>query len=484
MFDKLKNKLSSDFPAVSTPSQIDRRTVYRYRQNFGVNFGSVFVLEKYMFDSLFGNTEYELDAVKMNVQQKGVDETRKLFEAHWTGYCTDDDWNWLKSKGVQSVRLPIGYWAVDPRQFNGGTSFESVGAVYENAWAIYKQYIQKAASYNISVVVDLHALPKGANTGGHSGERLDRAGFWSSSKAVDKAVAIVKFIASDLVSFENVCGLQVVNESDFDEAMGQKKYYSEAIRAIRSVNPDIPVVISDGWWPDQWVKYVNGHTRAGTDPGIVIDHHVYRCFSDGDKSKGVDQIIRDLDGSVLTNLSGPADFMIGEYSCVLDNSSWCKGNFDRQACVRRFGNEQARLFKERAGFGSYFWSFKFEHGDGGEWGFRPMVESGCIPSRSTEPQIPSDDEKNRLLRENSHAHEEYWNRQNANEKYEHWRYKEGFETAWSDSVEFAKFDNSRIGRRAAWKSLRRQQHIASRGSSSFIWEWEQGFDKGLECFGY
>ncbi|KAH3661774.1 hypothetical protein OGAPHI_005952 [Ogataea philodendri] len=483
MFDKLKSKLSGDLPAATIPSGIDRKTIYQYRQNFGVNFGSVFVLEKYIFDSLFSDTQYELDAVKKSVKEKGLDQTRKDFEAHWTGYATDDDWNWLKSKGVQSIRLPIGYWEVNSGKFAKGTSFESVAGVYENAWSIIKQLIQKAANYNISVLVDLHAVPRGANTGDHSGEHFDQAGFWSSSKSIGLAVETVKYMAEELSSFENISGLQVVNESVFDDkASGQKKYYSEAIKAIRSVNKDIPIVISDGWWADQWVQFVNENSKNG-DLGVVIDDHIYRCFSDDDKNKGIDQIISDLEGSVLTGLSGQADFLIGEYSCVLDGSSWGKGSYDRGDCVRKYGNEQARLFQQRAGAGYYFWTYKFQHGDGGEWGFRPMVDSGCIPARSTDPHVPSDDDKNRILNENLSGHENYWNQQNPNEKYEHWRYKEGFETAWNDSLEFAKFDNSRIGRRAAWKAARRQQHISSRGNSGFIWEWEQGFDKALEAFG-
>lgn len=49
---------------------------------------------------------------------------------------------------------------------------------------------------------------------------------------------------------ENVIGLQVVNEACFDNnAKGQKFYYSEAINTIEKLQPGLPVVISDGWWP-------------------------------------------------------------------------------------------------------------------------------------------------------------------------------------------------------------------------------------------
>ncbi|ODV84844.1 glycoside hydrolase family 5 protein [[Candida] arabinofermentans NRRL YB-2248] len=489
MFDKLKQKfhsgsaITASSPAAPVGSKPDKRSIYQNRSNFGVNFGSLFVQERFIYDKLFvDNTGVELDAVKALVKKKGIDEARKDFESHWLSYCSDSDWEWLSSKGVQSVRIPIGYWCINSK-FNSNTSFEKVSGVYANAWEILKKnFIQKASNYGISILVDLHALPKGANCGDHSGEKFSNAGFWTDSKAQSLACDILKFMAGDLQQFENVAGLQIVNESTFDNnASGQKSYYTAAANAIRSVNKSIPIIISDGWWPDQWCKWINESSSKG-DPGIVIDVHIYRCFSDDDKGKDADAIIKDLDGSVLTGLSASADFMIGEYSCVLDGQTWDKSHGDRSSKVHEYGNRQSQLFKERAKFGSYFWCYKFEHGDGGEWGFRPMVDQGCIPAREKTPQLPSEDDFNKIMNNNLDQHGNYWNQQNPNEKYEHWRYKEGFTTAWADCIEFAKFDNSRIGRVNAWKNSRKLEHIKARGDSSFVWEWEQGFQTALDQF--
>ena len=47
-----------------------------------------------------------------------------------------------------------------------------------------------------------------------------------------------------------------------------------------------------------------GSRKQGSDGyiGVVLDEHVYRCFSDDDKKKP-QQIIDDLQGDVLTNLN-------------------------------------------------------------------------------------------------------------------------------------------------------------------------------------
>lgn len=489
MFDKLKQKivgfdikLASDCAPSDGP--ISRRAVYQNREIFGVNFGSLFVLEKYIYGEMFenGGGDVELDAIK---RCGNNDNTKSRLEAHWENYCSDSDWEWLKSKGVNSVRIPIGYWHVDPR-FTHGTHFEPVKDVYFNAWKILKEkYIQKASQYGISVLVDLHALPFGANTGDHSGEKLSQAGFWSNSKARQLALDAIKFISEDLQQFDNISGLQIVNESVFDnEAKYQKRYYLEAINVIRSAGwHDIPIVISDGWWTEQWVSILDGVAplRDVGKLGVVIDHHVYRCFSDEDKAKDIDGIINDLQNDVVTGLCKPVDIFIGEYSCVIDGQTWDKSHCNRDQKVAEYGQRQSQLFKERT-MGSYFWTFKFQWGDGGEWGFVPMVNKGAIPTRATQPRrVPDKDEFERISKRALENHSNYWNSQSGS-GYEHWRFQDGFTTGWNDCLEFLKIDNSTIGRLVAWKSTRMQQHVDSKGKSCYLWQWEHGFDEAVHYF--
>lgn len=493
VFDKLKGlaidkeSLKAAGPAAPVGKAPSKKSIYQNRYNFGVNFGSLFVLEKFIFDKFFiDDTTCELEAITAYSKKNGVDNTRKELENHWNSYASDDDWQWLKSKGVTAIRIPIGYWHVNGGIFTSDTPFSSIASIYKNAWVILKNIIAKAKENEIGVLIDLHALPGGANTAEHSGQKLSKADFWKSKKNEKIALSVVEFLAEDFKNDENIVGLQIVNESEFDNnPVGQKHYYTKAVKHIRKINPEIPIVISDGWWPDQWVKWVieNEQDLKNQSVGIIIDHHVYRCFSDSDKKKSPEQITQDLNGDLLTNLSGQADIIVGEYSCVLDGDSWNKAGGDRNELVKKYGNELSKLFFQRAKAGSYFWTYKFEHGDGGEWGFVPQVETGAIPTRPTAlNNIPPEDEVNKIVENELNQHSDYWNGQNKKEKYEHWRYKEGFITGWADANEFAKFNGSTIGRISAWKSARRNEHINHRNNSRFLWEWDQGFDKAVDVF--
>ncbi|KAH3684780.1 hypothetical protein WICPIJ_004244 [Wickerhamomyces pijperi] len=467
--------------------QPDRRTIFRNRQNFGVNFGSLFVQEKWICDRFFiNNTNNELDAISAYIDTHGLDKTKEDLQDHWNNYVTDSDWQWLREKNVTAIRLPIGYWHVDNGRFTRDTPFAKIAVAYSNSWTAIQNIFKKANQYDIGILIDLHGLPGGANGADHSGTASGRSDFWNESRYQTLAIESLQFITNDCQKYENFVALQIVNESVFSEqAISQKHYYANAIRAVRQIDSSIPIIISDGWWADQWVKWLSeSESRLGCHSGVVIDSHIYRCFDDSDKNKSPEQIINDLGPSVLTNLSSSADFVIGEYSCVLAGESWSKTNSDdRPNLAQRYGQAQSSLFIERANFGYFFWTFKFRWGDGGEWGFVPQVNSGALLSQVTQLQreIGNEEMFKEALNGALTPHRDYWNAQDPSTAYEHWRFEDGFKTAWMDASAFARFNGSRLGRLNAWKSSRRQEYINSKGDSGFMWEWDHGFDQGLKA---
>lgn len=497
MFDNLKIKSKGSNvtiagPVVQPGKKPNTRQIYQNRENFGVNLGACFVLEKWIYHELFGDTSVELEAVKQLVKKSGKDEARDKFENHWKNYMNDGDWNWLQDHGVTAVRVPLGYWEIDGGKYAKHTKFEKYAKdVYKNAWSIFKsEFIEKANEKGIAVLIDIHGLPGGANGDSHSGEKEGgSAEFWGNQTLQLQMCDMMKFIAQDVKNYDNIAGIQIVNESEFaNDPKRQRYYYGAAINLIREADSTIPVVISDGWWPDQWVKWVQEKQKDG-NIGVVIDHHVYRCASDDDKKKSPKQIINDLDGDVLTNLTDDgkgADFMIGEYSCVLDGQSWDKDNANakRDDFVKDFGHKQIEVFDQRAGFGSFFWTFKFQAGNGGEWDFKTMTNNNVIvnPINFKGKSVPDDGKRDEILNGEFEGHKRWWDENSPQETFEHDRYKEGFLAGWNDCKEFAQFNGSILGRKEAWKAARLQEHIKDKGKGKHLWEWEHGFDTAIRKF--
>lgn len=85
-----------------------------------------------------------------------------ILEKHWDTFVTQQDFNYLASIGINTVRLPIGYWSLGPN-FVQDTPFANVSSVYENAWPHVVRAINMAELSNIAVIVDLHGAPGSQN---------------------------------------------------------------------------------------------------------------------------------------------------------------------------------------------------------------------------------------------------------------------------------------------------------------------------------
>ncbi|VVT56780.1 uncharacterized protein SAPINGB_P005267 [Magnusiomyces paraingens] len=479
-----------------------RRQIYVNRLNKGVNLGGMFVLEKWIAPHMFPEGEdngktAEFDAIQAALKKFSGDanKVREMWETHWSTWISDDDWAWLASVGVTSVRLPIGYWNVDACSFIGSTDFDGLDQIYHNSWDFIQKYVlEKAIAHNIGVLIDVHAVPGGANSADHSGISTAQGALWESNKCQVKTLRVLQYLAEAVKAYENVVGIQVLNEAPFaDDWETQRSFYLKALHVVREINTEIPVIISDGWDLPSWIDWVKKcDSDAGTPVGLILDEHVYRTFSDKDRNTAPRQLIDEIEKALPNSCAQDVDVQVGEFSCVMDGHSWELNNSgtSREDLVHEFGNRQCALFNQKAA-AYYFWTYKFRYGSGGEWGFREMQEKGCLSTGFASNKFPSDraPDDNYYAEQYHHAaqqaignHTNYWNSQDGNRDWQHWRFEDGFRVGWLDAQEFDKFNHSEIGRRAAWKAARTDQHAAEKGGSDLLWVFGQAFDQGVASF--
>jgi hypothetical protein len=68
--------------------------------------------------------------------------------------------------------------------------------------------------------------------------------------------------------------------------------------------------------------------------------------------------------------------------------------------------------------------------------------------------------------------------------HEFWRFEDGYNKGWEDAKLFAaaipqSTSTSELGYQERWTKLRAQEHVAEKGSSPNIWEFEHGFMQGF-----
>jgi aryl-phospho-beta-D-glucosidase BglC (GH1 family) len=448
----------------------------------------------------------ELSAVGFCLGKWGWTSTKARWEQHWASAVSDSELEWLVNVAhCTSIRLPIGYWTLGG-EFCAGTPFEGVvGELYRGAWGAAKELVRRARGFGVGVLIDFHGLPGGANGDAHSGSGSGEAEFWGSREYRELALRCIRFMVMEFREMEGVIGLQVVNEAVWG-AEGLYEWYEEVLGVVEEIDDTIPVYISDGWDLGRALRWTNG--RRGVRNPIVVDTHMYYTFSVKDRSQTPAEIISripqelsELDGKEGSiSDRGEAQVIIGEYSCVLDGQTWDRVQpYEREGYVTQFGRAQSKKWQERAG-GAYFWTFKMDWMDGGEWGFVEQVKKrnilpppSLLLSREEVEQRASKAQQRRdgLAKEARRSHEEYWTRTCPGQHFGHERYSQGWEVGFSDALSFfvMRVDGG-LGDRVGERGDRvgcidvyvKKRLLESGQGGAFVWEWEQGFRAGVKAF--
>lgn len=140
-----------------------------------------------------------------------VDNARSLLERHWDTFITKSDFDYLSRIGINTVRLPIGYWNLGP-DFTKGTPFENVAPVYQNSWPRVKRAINMANDAGLGVLVDLHGAVGSQNGQAHSGVSTGGVQLFDNQGNVDKTMNVLKFLTKELANVTNVVGIEILNE--------------------------------------------------------------------------------------------------------------------------------------------------------------------------------------------------------------------------------------------------------------------------------
>lgn len=297
-----------------------------------------------------------------------------------------------------------------------------------------------------------------------------------------------------------------MNEAVYD-AKGMYSWYEDVIQEVSKIDDTLPIYISDAWDLSGALEWTNKRHAFQNTPRnpVTIDTHKYYTFSDKDRSQSPQQIISRIP-SELSELNsragslsnkGEAQLIIGEYSCVLDGQTWGRSRPEEKGyLVQQFGHAQSQKWHEKSG-GSYFWTWKMQWMDGGEWGFveqtkkRNILPPQCLTLSAQEVQSRSENahgKRQELHNQARGIHEGYWNQTSPGQQFQHELYSEGWDVGFSDAGAFFGMKSQqrsrteggdKIGMLEVWVKKRL---LESGQRGEFVWEWEQGFRAGIGAF--
>ena len=239
---------------------------------------------------------------------------------------------------------------------------------------------------------DLHAAPGKQNRDAHSGTSSPTPRFFTQINMTHTThvltvllTHVTSFCRSQHPPLENVIGIELLNEPQQDLSLD--KWYIKTSHELRKLDSHIPIYIGDSWQTDRYAGFIEGNARD--IPRMVLDHHLYRCFTSEDASTPVSQHITNLRDP---NANTPQTFarvsqklesvgsalVIGEWSGALNPGS-LHGVSNEIDMRKDYIAAQLALY-ERYCAGYYFWTYKKEHAGDKGWSFRDAVDAGVFPS--------------------------------------------------------------------------------------------------------
>lgn len=281
----------------------------------GVNLGGWFVLEPWITPSIFSAAGDSVVDEWTFCATLGQAECQARLEAHWSSWITEADFAAIAAAGLNHVRIPIGYWAVEPLP----------GDPYVQGQLPYMdQAVAWAGNAGLKVIVDLHGAPgsqNGYDNSGHYGPIE-----WQTGNTVPETITAIRSLASRYATLPQVTAIAVLNEPfgpslDINEL---KKFYYDGWGTIRDYSADTAMVIHDAF---EGTEYWNGFMGPGAGVNnVILDTHVYQVFNQ-------EQVSLDIGGHVsaacgfssqLTDTDKPT--IVGEWTgATTDCTLWLNG---------------------------------------------------------------------------------------------------------------------------------------------------------------
>ncbi|KAI3602110.1 glycoside hydrolase family 5 protein [Moniliophthora roreri] len=250
----------------------------------GVNFGGWLNIEPFMAPALFEKygditprvvDEWTLqEAMRADTAGGGISQ----LEEHYKTFITEKDFHDVAAAGLNYIRLPIPYWAIEVRD----------NEPYEPhvCWKYVLKAIAWARKYGLRINLDLHAVPGSQNSWNHSG-RLNKGvnllngpmGLANAQRTLDYIRIIAEFIHQP--QYRNVVTMFCVLNEPREPFIGAKQlesFSAEAYRVVREVTGNeegVWVSIHEGFrsWGD-WDNFLPNAHR------VTIDYHPYIAFGD------------------------------------------------------------------------------------------------------------------------------------------------------------------------------------------------------------
>ncbi|CAI9109560.1 OLC1v1009404C1 [Oldenlandia corymbosa var. corymbosa] len=299
----------------------------------------------------------------------GYAKAQEVYKKHRNTFITVEDFDFLYRHGINTVRIPVGWWiAFDPdppAPFIGG-SLEALDNAF--SWA---------QAYSIKCIIDLHAAPGSQNGMEHSASRDGTTG-WTSTENISQTLIVIDFLASRYAEHPSLLGIELLNEPSaatvpLDVLV---PYYKQGYQIVRKYSSTAYVIFCQRIGNADPIELYQADLGSSN---TVVDLHYYNLFdaffSNMSIVDNIQFIYKNRESQIqaLNSANGPLVF-IGEWVNEWNTSA-------SQMDYQDFGRAQLEVYNA-ASFGWTYWTLK---NDEKHWDFEWNLQNNFLqlPSSSS-----------------------------------------------------------------------------------------------------
>ena len=359
----------------------------------GVNLGNWMVLEKWMYPDLFAGTEAEDedDLARMLPREQLIER----LDRHRATYITAEDFGYIASLGLNTVRVPVPHFIFD----DAPPYYGCIGTL-DNAF-------EWAQAAGLKVLIDLHTAPDSQN--GFDNGGITGVCKWHKDPAnIARTIDVLERMAIRYKDHPALYGIQFLNEPispemfdriiaggrykprDPERAAGSEgvplgilfDFYTRAHDRLRHhLDDDIALVFHDGFRLKAWKDFMRGPEYKN----VVLDTHIYIGMMGGGTpgERPAFDLAGFMERALVQSAADIAEMreffpvVVGEWS-VMHRPGSMGTPLQERAAIRAMAAAQLYTWEQVDGW--FFWSYRVKSGAPG-WDLTQLVKDGHMPAK-------------------------------------------------------------------------------------------------------
>jgi len=235
----------------------------------GTNLGNWLMPEGYMF---FADTKSKINSPRLInealMEMIGPDETKIFWKKYLDNYITHADIHFLKSTGMNSIRIPFSYRLFTNEDYLGENNAD-------HGFELLDRVIGWCKAEGIYVVLDMHSAPAG-QTGDNIDDGYGYPFLFKSKESRELTIKIWKRIANHYKNETAVLGYDLLNEPIAHYFKGDslnqylEPFYKEITSAVRTVDKNHIIILGGAQWDSNMHMF-----GPPFDPKLVYTFHKY-----------------------------------------------------------------------------------------------------------------------------------------------------------------------------------------------------------------